>query len=212
MSHRFALALVVALVPLACGGPTAAPSAVSTEATIVGTALFVPGPNSCPHDPPLGWRAIAGAESVEFRWAPVPGAVLYQVEVVQRETGILAARFLTEHFSEITRRYAGGRYLARIRTWVCGGDGQSVWSPWEEFAIGSSETPNGDTSPTPTPTPPTPVPPSPTPPPDPPTPPGPPDGEDDDEDDDEPPCPVELPEQARPDCPPGHGGTPPGQE
>ena len=200
MSRRFALALALALVPLACGGPTAAPSAVSTEATIVGAALFVPGPNSCPHDPPQAWRAIAGAESVEFRWAPVPGALLYQVEVVQRETGVLAARFLTEHFSEITRRYAGGRYLARIRTHVCGGDGQSVWSPWEEFAIGpDDESPQTQPTPSPVPTPPPTVPPTP------PTPPRPPD------DEGESPCPVDLPDQARPDCPPGHGGTPPGQ-
>jgi hypothetical protein len=156
---KLASALALSLLASGCGqAPTLlspsspSPSIATTAAPgrgfeVAQTALFIHGPNSCPHDQPQGWVAIGGAPLAEFKFAPVPGARLYVIEVRLRETRAFVERFITEHSWSVHRSYPAGRYEARVATFVCGGDGESVWSAWDAFAIGGDGSGSGGSRP-----------------------------------------------------------------
>lgn len=230
--RRIVVCVLTALIVAAwaCGGsptgPTAAPSSLATRFSLADTsgerlfetATIAPDAISCPHGAPAQWQIGTHETQADFTWSAVPGATNFVI-AVERHTvlnvWVPVAMFVTDAVTRAERTVReNGDYRARIRTRVCGDDGQSVWSAWALFTIdggadgglgsdgGSNGGGGGSTS-----------------------------GGGGSTTGDiggtsgggggstsgggggsTGGCPVELPEQARPDCPPGHGGTPPGQE
>ena len=133
----------LALLAAACGSNPTSPSALPIDADAIGTALVIPGSNSCPHEVPNGWHVIGGDGHADFRWAPVPvlgTEILYVIEVREFETKLFVASWTVEHSGSLEKPLPGGRYEARIRTQVCGGDGQSIWSAWVDFHVDGPDT------------------------------------------------------------------------